>query len=103
MNIKSFKRGSSSDPDINQVDNRVLEYTSQLTTNPMLVGQLITGIDVSTTAVNVPHSLGKPFVGWLVIRKVGNLNIYEASVQSQTSLFIKLVSTATGTIDIWIF
>lgn len=102
MNIKQFKKLSSSDQVVEQLSLRVSEFCTQLEPNPTLVGQRIVNVSVSAVPKTIAHNLGKAFIGWQVIRNRANIVVYEG-VQKTPENFLTLVASGTGIIDLWIF
>ncbi len=102
MNIKQFKKGSSTNPEIEQLSTRVSENLTQLLPNPMLVGNLITKVAISTSGVSIPHGLPQSFTGWIVVRNRSNILVYETT-QKLPEAFLNLTASGSGVIDLWIF
>jgi len=104
MIIKALRRVSSSIQDIDILSRALQDWSAQLGTNPLLGGQLIQNVTLTTSTLNVPHSLGKPWTGYLITYKNAASPGIQATRDATTdSLTIKLSATATVTVDLWVF
>ena len=101
MILKNFKRPSSLTEGQNTLAQAVEEYTQQLSKNPLLAGQLIEDIRINTS-VELAHSLGRPYMGYLVVNKTSNSNVWTTNKLNK-DIVIRLTSSADVTVDIWIF
>lgn len=101
MSIKAFKKPSQDN--LSSLTNAVADYAQQLTKNPLLDYALIKQVKVSTTAVDIPHSLGRQWLGWVVTRKNADINVYETATQKPGEKYITLTASGSGTIDIYLF
>lgn len=60
----------------------------------------VSGVLLGTTTVLVNHQLGKKPVGWLVVSKNAQADIWSDSTQPTTSDKIPLKASATVTVDL---
>lgn len=70
--------------------------------NPILQGQVISGISLATTTPKtINHGLGRQMIGWFPIDNSANATVWRTSVfNSQT---ITLEASAATTIALWVF
>lgn len=101
MSLKAFRQTSSSVPDIDVLSRSVKDYTDQLTKNPLLDGQLIQGINLANSKT-VPHSLGRPFIGYIVTFQ-NTLAVVKSARQPTDLMSIYLESNTPVTVDVWVF
>mgnify|MGYP000178482285 CR=1 FL=1 len=72
--------------------------------NPILEdGALLEGVELGVAAVDVPHKLGRKFRGWSTTRIRGPAAVYEDTTQPDPLRFVRLVATATVTVDLYVF
>ncbi len=102
MNLKSFRKPATQTQEGALLSDSVNDYTAQLSTNPMLAGTLVKNVRVGTVETSINHSLGKPFIGWLVVRNRTNVTIYEGTQKNPAGSLVLLASGA-GLIDVWVF
>jgi hypothetical protein len=70
---------------------------------PILNGSLIENVILSTTATKISHKLGRPFTGFIVVKKNANVDIWMDSSAVDNSLFIPLDASGTVTVSLWVF
>lgn len=87
----------------NRQNQEVANRMNSFTKLPFMDGRLIENVTVNTTATRIEHKLGRPWKGWIICRKRGSGDVYEASAQNSPSLFITLQSSAQAQIDLWVF
>lgn len=100
--IKAFKRIFQQQPELQAVVNSVAEFVRPLEQNPLLDFRIIKDVALSSTALDVPHTLGRPWVGWFVISRTNGVVPYE-STQTDTSKFLTLAAASSTTVDIYVF
>jgi hypothetical protein len=103
MTIKSFKRPGQLSTENVLLAANIEDFTRQLVINPLLDGRHFVKIDLtSSTPKLIPHTLGRPWVGWIVVNQNANANVWVSSNNNnQTNLTLR--SNANVTIYIFIF
>ena len=83
--------------------NAATALVSALQSTPILDGELIEDVVLSTTGVNVSHGLGRPWRGWVVVDIDTTATVYRASSDDE-SVFLRLrASAGTPIIKVWVF
>ncbi len=82
--------------------NSVAEFVRPLEQNPILDFRILTDVTIGTTAVDIPHKLGRPWTGWVVTSRTNGVVPYE-STQTDTSMYLTLVAASSTTVDIYVF
>ena len=82
--------------------NSVAEFVRPLEQNPILDFRILTDVTISSTAVDIPHKLGRPWTGWFVTSRTNGVVPYE-STQTDTSLYLTLIAASSTTVDIYVF
>jgi len=106
MTLRAFDRAPSGDPErfVEQLQDRIEEFTKQLTTQPGLDTRLISNIAVSTTVVLVEHGLGRAFQGWRVVDINANVVVYhDSSSTADITKFLPLKASGNATIKLEVF
>lgn len=67
---------------------------------PLLDGVLKSDQSVTTSTATIKHGLGRRPLGWLILTKDANADVWETS-RSNTDLVLD--SSATVTVDLWVF
>lgn len=100
--IKAFKKISQTIPELQQVINAVVEFVRPLELNPILDSKLLTDVVIGTSATHIPHTLGRPWVGWVVTSRTSSVVPYETT-QTDASRFLSLIAASSTTVDIYVF
>lgn len=100
--LKKLKKIHIEDRTIAEIQRNIDDYTRQLSINPFLTGNLIKGVVVTTASVRVNHGLDREFQGYIITNKTANANVYRLDGGDPTKEII-LDSSATVTVDIWVF
>jgi hypothetical protein len=100
--IKAFKKIAQTQPELQAVINTIAEFVRPLEINPTLDGRILKGATIGTSATNIPHKLGRPWVGWFVVSRTSGVVPYEAT-QSNSTLFLTLTASSATTVDIYVF
>ena len=91
-------------PETDNLQDNVFEWTQSVINHPLLKGRLIEGIEVTTATKTVEHKLGRSIVGWFIVNKNANADVWDAgTTDTDSTKFLVLDSTATVTIDLWVF
>lgn len=101
MTIKSFKKSSSSTPDLNTLSQSVYDFSEQLVRKEILDGIWLRGVVITTVAM-VPHSLGRRWNGFIITNKDTFADII-ANHNTMDTQTITLVANTPVTVDLWVF
>lgn len=102
MAIKGFRKPPQLTAEGQALVSATGDFTRQLENNPLLDGRILSRIAVATTATNIPHLLGRAWVGWFVVSKSSTAVIYEGT-QANSSQYLTLIASTAATVDIYVF
>jgi hypothetical protein len=94
--------------DIRQAAEETGQVLDQFTGRPQLESTLLeenldgTTITLGTSAVDVPHGLGRDWRGWRITSKDANAVVYEGT-QTDKALFLTLLASATVNVKLEVF
>jgi hypothetical protein len=100
--IRAFKRIAQKQPELQAVINSVAEFVRPLELNPILDGRIIEGVVIGTSATDIPHKLGRKWVGWFVVSRTSGVVPYETTQTNETTL-LTLIAASQTTVDIYVF
>lgn len=100
--LRDFKKVAGGDPNFSKLQERLQDFFAPLLINPTLDGTLLTNVQLTTAETNVGHKLGRKPIGWIIVRKNANAEVWEPSSLYPAS-FIQLQASANVTIDLWVF
>lgn len=101
--IAPFRRVRSQDDVVRQLQDAVGAVFQDVVSREILDGQVIEGVQITTgTPYAVSHKLSRALVGYIVIRKNADANVWD-SVSAAPSSILILNSSANVTISVWVF
>lgn len=102
MALKGFRKPQQDTQPTQALANAVKDFTLQLEKNPLLDGLLLKDLSIGTTDTDIVHGLGRPYVGWFVVRRTSAADIYEGT-QTNTSQYLTLIASSAATVSIYVF
>lgn len=99
--IKEFKRTVTGDLNVDQLQKRLHEFLQPFTESAIIDGVQLDGVELTTASKAIAHKLGRKPLGWIVVRKNSNANVWETA--ELTDKFITLQSSLSTTVSIWIY
>lgn len=101
--IPELRRVRSNDDSLRQLQDGVDFVLRAISTKEILDGVLIQDISITSgTAKIVDHKLGRVPLGYIVVSRNANSNIW-TSTSSVPSSVLKLNASANVTINLWVF
>lgn len=100
--LRDFKRFTSENAELTQLQSKLQEFFAPLLSNPTLDGTLLTGVVLAVGENKVEHKLQRPPIGWLVVGKNATCDIWEPS-KDLSRAFLTLQSSAPVTVNLWVF
>lgn len=99
--MKSLKKITSKTEDINTIQDNVEEVLNPILTKSVIDGILLKDVAMTTGKVNnLSHKLGRRPLGYIIVKKNANSDIYEQTIDTKT---LNLNCTADVTVSIWVF
>ena len=103
--FRKFKKIEISDQVISRFQDNVEQAIGSLPLTDILQGRLIRNINLlSASTVLVDHKLGRPVIGWFVVRQRASAIIWDVQdANPNPSLTLNLNCSANVNIDLWVF
>jgi hypothetical protein len=102
--VKTFKKVYSSDQVMMRVQDSITDSIQSLTKIPILEANLVANVSVSTTATGVEHGLNRQPLGFIVVDRTSNTQVWRSATPSAApEKLLMLEASATTTISILIF
>lgn len=102
--ITLFRKIAQRLPDVSRFQDNVEQTFLTITNKAILNGVLIEDVSLTTSASNVAHGLGRPVIGYIVIKKSANAVVYDnESTNTKKDQFIILRASANVTVSLWVF
>ena len=87
--------------------NMLTAWATQLDpviSNPLVQGQLLTGVALINGTTVVNHKLGRKLQGWMLAGINAAATVYDNQATNQTpQLTLSLTSNAVCTVNLWVF
>jgi len=100
--IKDFKKVSGVEDDVAKLQERLQEFFVPLVSNPMLDGNLLQNVALTTSEKKVEHGLGRAPIGWIVVKQSANAVIWQPN-SDLSGVFLNLQASAAVTVSLWVF
>lgn len=103
--FKAFKKLSSDDALINRLQENVQQALLPVSSSEIIDGILLKNVElVSATDNAVQHKLGRVPLGWAVVGKRSQADVWDGqSTNSNKSLILVLRCSANVVVDLWVF
>tara|TARA_R110002126_G_scaffold172712_6_gene321516 strand:- start:2544 stop:2852 length:309 start_codon:yes stop_codon:yes gene_type:complete len=102
MSIKDVVTIKMTEYETTQLQQAVANFSSQLTRVPFLDGNLVEGVALTTSALEVPHGLGRTPLGYFIVKASAGVTVFDTD-STTPSVTIKLTGSATSTVSLWVF
>ena len=97
------RRYVSSDLAVDQNFEQLETIIQEIQSSEILTSNIVKNISIGTSATQVAHGLNREPIGWIIIKKSANADVWEPSVSSSPSRLISLVSNTSVTVSIMFF
>lgn len=103
--VKRFKKIKAKESEVNQIQQNIEEVVNPIINAQIVDGVLIRNLKLCALEANlITHKLGRPALGWIVVRKRADSRIWDiqdANTLNTSSLAITCSHDVE--IDLWIF
>lgn len=104
MSVKALKKISVEDVELQKVQENLSQWATPIQASQILDGVLLKNVVLTTgQSTIVDHKLGRPYIGWLVVRPRANFVAWESSTQTLPNKQISIETSATTIADLWVF
>lgn len=104
MRAKGYKTVESETAELNKIQDYVAAAIESLSSSEILDGLMLKNVQLVSGLNTISHKLGRPLLGWLVVRKRANIDIWDSQdTNSQASKTLNLQSSGTVSIDLYVF
>lgn len=104
MTVKPFRKINTADMNLNRVQDAVAESLFVISKGLLVDSVLVADVALASgVAQEVAHGLGRPALGWIVVKRNANATVWEPSTSVASDKFVRLQSDANVTINILFF
>ena len=98
----NFKGIIAEDEDVNKVQYNIDNLVTQL--NKTIINGNIVTVNMLAVDTKVQHGLGRPVVGWFVVDKNANVNVWQSTTANEIpNLQIIMQGSTTARVKIYFF
>jgi len=103
--IIDFLRTNRSNGEIIKLEDSIVNYTSQLTSNSLLAGTVIGPFQLAAGVTqSIYHGLGRAFVGWIVVDKDAASDVFkDTTAPDSPTLSIPLQAVSNVNVTLYVF
>lgn len=104
--IKPLKVINTDSPELKFLQDNIDYSLRSVAVQPMISGNILSDVAVSTSSKNVMHGLDRPWNGFFITKSVADVRIYwdattDGNKRKESTIALK--GSATATVDIYIF
>jgi len=103
---KKFKKLEIPDQLLSRFQDNVEQAISELPATQIIQGRLVSNVTLTSGSVNnVEHKLGRKLLGWFPVRVRAQATLWDSqdSNTNNADKFLSLNTSATVTVDLWVF
>jgi hypothetical protein len=90
------------DQTLQRVQDNIIQKVNEMAQTPISVGVLIQSVNLSSGSNNIPHGLDKPYTGVIITKRSNGAVIYDET-SDDSRRFVRLNSSGSCVIDLWVF
>lgn len=102
MAITQYQRRRFAGQDLEDLQDRIEEFSNQIYDSAIISGRLIEDTTVvSGSATGIPHNLGRPAKGVILVKSTVQLDIWQPTASDSTHVYVQ--ASANATVNLWVF
>lgn len=102
--MKEFPKIYTQDRELNMIQDAIVNALDPLLVLPLSQSNLLEDIELDTGTNTINHGLGRPLVGWFIVRKNANETVYDdQDNNSMTDRTLLLISSGAVTVSLMVF
>lgn len=113
--IPPFRRIRTADPDLDRVQDSLAQTLDPVVKAALLNNVLVSNmpgtavgttvqLNIGTSFQNVAHTLGRTPIGWLVVRRDADANVWETAIGNpDATKFLRLRATVAVNVTLLVF
>lgn len=93
-----------SDEKINRIQQNIIPPLNDLMKAPFLTGNLLERVSLNLGNNDIPHKLGREYLGYFVLLSNSSAAIYDnPTLSTDLTKFLRLNSSASAVVTLWVF
>lgn len=101
---KGYKVIGTDNNEINRIQEYISAAVESVAFSKILDGIIIKNVSLVTGPNEIPHKLNRPLIGWLIIRKRANVDVYDLQDNNAApSRTLTLQAASAVTLDLYVF
>jgi hypothetical protein len=100
----AFRVLKTENHDLNRVQDEITKAFAELKLQIGQNGVLLENQSIATADTIINHGLGRKYRGWIVVKKIANVDIWEStSTNHRPELGIILKASSAAVVTLWVF
>jgi hypothetical protein len=91
------------DPVIQRAITGIATTSQQARSCPLVNGVHLTDVALTTAGEQVPHGLGRAWIGYIVTRSSSGAAVFDQGAQRDATKYVSLQSASNVVVDLWVF
>ena len=100
--VTGFNGIKAKSPELNRIQANIDTFADSVTSIPILDGNLIKDVELSSSETQVSHKLGRKYRGWIIVDKNAQQDVWVSSTDL-TQRFLALTAAGSVTVSLWVF
>ena len=102
--MEPWKRVTTDDSVVEVLQDNAEPLMRKIQDAFLLEGALLKKETITTTASDIPHGLGRAPIGFVVVRRRGNEQVWDLQDDNRNaSRTLRLIASGSVEIDLWVF
>lgn len=104
--MAQIDRLQTKDPELNRVQDRILQAVNPALAHFLLGAQLLEGVSLVTGTNDVDHKLGRRIAGWWIVGMDAGVTIYDilaGETEAERRRVLRLESSGNATVSLVVF
>lgn len=104
MALSRFRPLRTSDAELLAIQKSLQEALDPLSSNQFLDSILLDEVALTTSFQNIPHKLGRKYVGWVVVGKDADARVWnDTAANTEAESFVRLRASASVNVRLYVF
>lgn len=99
--MKQFSTIFTNEYELQKMQDNAADVLNVITSKQILDGNLLQNVSLISGQNSIPHLLGRPALGWIIVDKNATCDVY--SFKSFDNVFLYLQSSGAVTMSLWVF
>jgi hypothetical protein len=102
--MKDLKKIKGTTAELTRLQSNLDNWATGIQKTGIANGTLLTGVELSSGANNVAHGLGREPLGYIIVQKNANVNVWDSQATNIfPAKFLALNAASDVAVNVWVF